>query len=537
MFKYITDLLDTRSLSPHGICLLWRPELLWTHVLSDALIFLSYMTIPAALAVILRRRRDIPYGWMIWAFALFITACGFTHLMGIWTLWRPDYGVEALVKVVTAMASVVTAVALWSLIPLAVSLPSPAQLQEVNRQLERRIAERDRAIAALEHEREERIKAEGVLIQAQKMDALGQLTGGIAHDFNNLLQGIFGAFDMIGRRAAEPDRVRKLARGGLDAAQRGADLTGKLLAFSRTRQLKLEPFLLAQMATELREMLSRTIGPSIDLRFDLLDEEPPVLSDRHQTELALLNLVINARDAMPSGGRVTIRTDGYTATDADPDLLPGRYLRLSVTDEGVGMTPEVVQRAFEPFFTTKPAGQGTGLGLSQVYGFARQAGGAARVDSQPGAGTTVSVFLPQADRAPGAGRNASAIPQAGKALPPSRILVVDDDDTVRQAATAWLEVMGQTPIEAADGLAALDLAKVVPPDLALLDFVMPGMNGAEVARRLRERIPGLKVIFVTGYASADELDPILGPDAVVLRKPYSYDDLYLAVADALSESV
>jgi len=535
MFKYITDLLDTRSLSPHGICLLWRPELLWTHVVSDVLIFLAYMTIPAALAVILRRRKDIPYGWMIWSFALFITACGFTHLMGVWTLWRPDYGVEALVKVVTALASVATAIALWTLIPLAVSLPSPAQLQLVNRELERRIAERDRAIAALEHEREERLKAEEALVQAQKMDALGQLTGGIAHDFNNLLQGMLGAFDLINRRAADPAKVRQLAEGGLNAAERGADLTGKLLAFARTRQLKLESFLLSQMAVDLHEMLSRTMGPAFDLRFDILEDEAAVLSDRHQTELALLNLVINARDAMPSGGRVTVRVDRYTAGDSEPDLKPGRYLRLSVIDQGVGMAPEVAQKAFDPFFTTKPMGQGTGLGLSQVYGFARQAGGAARIDSRPGEGAVVSIIIPVADEAPSAQRSKQEAPRAARALPPSRILLVDDDEAVRRAAVAWLEVMGQTPVEAGDGGAALDLAEAAPPDLVLLDFVMPGMNGAEVARRLRARWPGVKVVFVTGYASSDELESALGVGAAILRKPYGYDDLYQAVAEALGE--
>ena len=388
---------------------------------ADAFIFLAYMTIPAALAVIVHRRKDIPFGGMVWSFALFITACGFTHFMGIWTLWRPDYGVEALVKVVTALASVVTALALWSLIPLAVSLPSPAQLHRINQELERRIAERDRAIAALEREREDRLKAEQSLVQAQKMEALGQLTGGIAHDFNNLLQGMFSAFDMVTRKAEDPDKVRQYGQGGLAAARRGADLTSKLLAFARTRQLKLEPFPLSEMAGELREMMSRAMGPQIDLRFDIHADEATVLGDRQQNELALLNLIINARDAMPSGGRVIVRVARYLGGAADPDLEAGAYMRLSVIDEGVGMDPEVALRAFDPFYTTKPSGRGTGLGLSQVYGYARQTGGAARIDSRPGAGTTVSIFIPTADaRAPvqGVGRPAGPI---SRALPPLRV--------------------------------------------------------------------------------------------------------------------
>ncbi|MGZ3275203.1 MAG: response regulator [Caulobacteraceae bacterium] len=533
MFKYIADLLDNRSLSPHGICLLWRPELLWTHVVADAFIFLAYMTIPAALAVILRRRKDIPYGWMIWSFALFITACGFTHFMGIWTLWRPDYGVEALVKVVTALASVVTALALWSLIPLAVSLPSPAQLHRINQELERRIAERDRAIAALEREREDRLKAEQTLVQAQKMEALGQLTGGIAHDFNNLLQGMLGAFDMVTRKAEDPDKVRQYGQGGLAAARRGADLTSKLLAFARTRQLKLEPFLLSEMAGELRDMMSRSMGPQIDLRFDICDEESPVLGDRQQTELALLNLVINARDAMPKGGRVTVRIDRHDAAEDQPDLRPGRYMRLAVIDEGVGMTPEVAQRAFDPFYTTKPAGHATGLGLSQVYGYARQTGGGARIESRPGKGTAVSLFLPSAADAPRDRRARRTSAPAGRALPASRVLVVDDEAAVRQGATAWLEVMGLEPVEAVDGRSALAISDSLKPDLVLLDLVMPEMNGAEVARRLRARWPDIRVVFMTGYA--DELDTALPRGATVLRKPYGYDDLYRAMADALGE--
>ena len=535
MFKYIADLLDNRSLSPHGICLLWRPELLWTHVFADAFIFLAYMTIPAALAVILRRRRDIPYGWMIWSFALFITACGFTHFMGIWTLWRPDYGVEALVKVVTALASVVTALALWSLIPLAVSLPSPAQLQRVNQELERRIAERDRAIAALEREREERLKAEQTLVQSQKMEALGQLTGGIAHDFNNLLQGMVSAFDLIGRKAEDPEKVRQFSQGGQAAARRGADLTSKLLAFARTRQLKLEPFLLSDMAGELRDMMSRAVGPQMDLRFDVLEgEEAAALGDRQQTELALLNLVINARDAMPEGGRVVVRVDRYQAGEGEPDLQPGAYMRLSVIDEGLGMDPDVARRAFDPFFTTKPAGQGTGLGLSQVYGYARQTGGGARIETVPGKGTTVSIFLPKADEAPRAPARGQTAAATERALPRSRVLVVDDETAVRQGAVAWLEVMGLDPMEAADGRSALLVSDSQKPDLVLLDFVMPGMNGAEVAKRLRDRWPDVPVVFMTGYASADELDA-LGSNAVVLRKPYGYDDLYRAVAEALGQ--
>ena len=378
MSNFLSQLLDTRTLSPHGICLLWRPELLWTHVVSDAVIGVAYMTIPVALAVIIRRRRDIPFGWMIWCFALFITACGFTHFMGIWTLWHPDYGVEALIKVVTAMASITTAVLLWSLIPLAVSLPSPAQLRKLNADLQARIEERDRAIIELENEKAERVRAEEALLQSQKMDALGQLTGGIAHDFNNLLQAVQGSLELIRRRAADVVKVQQLVEGGLRATDRGAKLTSQLLAFSRSKQLDLQPLLIADMVADMRDMLQRSLGSAMDLRLDLDAKASPVMADRTQLELAVLNLAINARDASPAGGSIVVRTRYCAIVTADPDLKPGAYVQLSVSDTGKGMSPEVRAKAFDPFFTTKSVGEGAGLGLSQVYGVAKQAGGRGR---------------------------------------------------------------------------------------------------------------------------------------------------------------
>ncbi|HUO21169.1 MAG TPA: response regulator [Caulobacteraceae bacterium] len=526
-------MLDSRSLSPHGFCLLWRPELLWTHVISDAFIFLAYMTIPAALAVIIRKRNDIPFSWVIWCFALFITACGFTHFMSIWTLWNADYGVEALVKVVTALASVATALALWWLIPVAVAIPSPARLRQVNQELERRIQERDEAIAALQRETAERQKAEAALAQAQKMDALGQLTGGIAHDFNNLLQAIHGSLDLIRRRSEDPARVRQLAEGGIDAAERGARLTGQLLAFSRTKQLKLDTLMVSDLAAEMRELFTRAIGADIDLRFDLARDEAPVMTDRNQAELALLNLVINARDAMPGGGRVVVKTERVTVEAAEPDLAPGDYMKLSVIDSGVGMAPEVVARAFDPFFTTKPVGQGTGLGLSQVYGFARHTGGIARIASTPGTGSIVSILIPIVTSPV---RRAAPL-KAGQpvsAVAAGRVLVVDDDDSVRGVAVEALRSMGVDVLEASSGAQALGFDDSEPPDLALLDFAMPGMNGADLARRLRERWPELKILFVTGYADMQQLDGNLGPQAHILRKPYRFEDLQAALTEALA---
>jgi signal transduction histidine kinase/CheY-like chemotaxis protein len=530
MASYLSQLLDNATLSPHGICLLWRPALLWTHAIADGLISLAYLSIPAALAAIILRRRDIPFGWLAWCFALFIFACGATHLMSIVTLWRPYYGVEALVKVVTAIASIGTAIALWRLIPLAVSLPSPERLRSVNAELRQRLAERDDAIQMLQREREERKRAEEALLQALKMDALGQLTGGIAHDFNNLLQAVQGSFEMIRRRAADPVKVRQLAEGGLNATERGAALTSQLLTFARTKQLKTETFSAADMISEMREMLARSIGPSVDLRFDLDGGDLPVASDRTQTELALLNLVLNARDASPPGTPIVVRAEPYRAGSADVDLAPGAYVRLSVIDRGPGMPADVAKKAFDPFFTTKPVGQGTGLGLSQVYGLARQSGGAALIESTAGLGTQVSIFIPRAQD-----DVRETLPphetRPPTALPPARVLLVDDDDLVGATGAEMLESLGLQVRRETQCAAALDCT--VKPDIALLDYAMPGMNGAELAQRLRARWPDLRVVFVTGYADAEELEAVLGPREAILRKPYKQKELQRILGQVL----
>jgi signal transduction histidine kinase len=530
VFDFIERLFDNRLLAPHGFCILWRPELLWTHVISDALIFSAYMTIPAALAIIIKRRQDIPFGWMIWCFALFITACGLTHLMGIWTLWNPDYGVEALVKVVTAIASIATAVALWLLIPVAVSLPTPADLKAVNEELRKRIAERDLAIAELQHEKAQRQQSEEALVQSRKMDALGQLTGGIAHDFNNLLQAVQGSLELIGRRASDPAKVRQLAGGAMQAAERGAKLTAQLLAFARSKQLKMEVFVVARFLQEVRELLLGGAGEMVDLRFELESGEAAVMADRTQLELAVLNLIINARDAMDGGGRVVVRTRTLQIARPQPDLDAGDYVEIAVTDEGPGMSEEVRARAFEPFFSTKGVGRGTGLGLSQVYAVARQAGGTARIESSPGRGATILLLLPMSvELAPAEAPARKRAPVSGHV---GEVLVVDDDADVRAFATAALAALGHTVREAEGGRQAMEAVRAARPDVVLLDYAMPGMTGAETAAALLAEHPGLPIVFMTGFADAAELEPVLGR-ATVLRKPFRLDELGAALSSAL----
>lgn len=386
MLDYLQRLLGGKGLAPHGYCLFWDPALLWTHAISDALIGIAYFSIPVAMAAFLMRRPDVRYRNVAWLFVLFILACGTTHFLSIWTLWVPDYGIEALVKMVTAAASVATAVALWPLLPRAIALPSPAQLERVNQDLLLRIGERDAALAALERADQDRRATANILHQAQKMDALGQLTGGIAHDFNNLLTVVTANLERARRLAGSDAAVTDALEQARAGADRAAALTGQLLSFARRQPLNPEPHDLNALVTGLQPLLERAIDKNLTLDFQLRTGLPKVRLDRTQAESALLNLVINARDATPEGGCIAI------STQPQPD---GRVL-LEVRDTGSGMTPEVKERVFEPFFTTKGAGRGTGLGLSQVYGFIGQIGGEVDIESTPGIGTAIRILLPPA---------------------------------------------------------------------------------------------------------------------------------------------
>lgn len=396
MLHYLQSLLDSRFLSPHGICLLWNPELIWTHVISDALIGTAYFSIPIALAYFMSKRRDLAFSWVFGCFAAFILACGATHFFSIWTLWNPDYGPEALVKMATAAVSVMTAILLWQLLPKALALPSPVQLREINSVLTQRVVERDEALEALRRESEQRLRAEEQVRQAQKMEAVGQLTGGMAHDFNNLLTVIVGNLHRAQRLSGPgADGAQAALANALVGAERAAALTDRLLAFARKQPLQPAEIDLNALVGDVAELLKRTLGPQVEFDIVLACDLWPVHVDANQTENALLNLALNARDAMPEGGRLTIRTRNLPADAGPHGVAPGDSVAIEVSDTGTGMTPEVLERAFEPFYTTKPLGEGTGLGLSQVYGFARQSGGTAVIESVVGIGTTISVIFPR----------------------------------------------------------------------------------------------------------------------------------------------
>jgi PAS domain S-box-containing protein len=377
----------------------------------------------------------------------------------------------------------------------------------------------------------ERLQAEQALQQAQKMEAVGNLTGGIAHDFNNLLQGVTGSLDLIRRKADDPQRVRQWAEAGLLAADRGARLTAQLLAFSRAQKLELRPLNLALLLSGMRELLERTLGPAVRIRIAVDEKVRNVLGDETQLELAVLNLAINARDAMPDGGDLVIRAR-RRALPGDGELPRGDYIELAVTDTGAGMAPDVAARAFDPFFTTKEVGKGTGLGLSQVYGMARQAGGAARLSSTPGEGTTASLYL-----RPAAGGAAKRVAResAGKAAPEqsAHVLVVDDDPDVRRFLEESLRAMGYSATSAANGTAGLEILGCTTPDAMIVDYAMPGMTGAELskhARALDERLP---IIFASGYAETSALERAADDRTFVLRKPFRLSELQRVLSRAL----
>jgi signal transduction histidine kinase len=391
---------DLPILTPHGFCLAWDPALLDLHVISDAIIALSYYSIPLALGYFVLRRRDLAFSWVFMLFAVFILACGTTHVLDIWTLWHADYVTQGLVKAFTALASVLTACLLWPLIPKALMLPSPAVLRQANERLKAEIRNTESAVAALRKETAERERTEAMLRQSQKMEAIGQLTGGVAHDFNNLLMVIQGNLEALQRRAgSDTDTERYIARA-MRSVQQGSTLTGQLLAFSRQQPLEPVAFNLNDRVKALVDLLPGTLQPGLNVELALAADLWPAQADPNHLENALLNLVINARDAMPEGGTLRISTSNVTlaAGAAQPaEAEAGDYVTVSVADNGIGMTAEVREMAFEPFFTTKPVGSGSGLGLSQIYGFVRQSHGYVTLDSAVGEGTAVTIYLRRAE--------------------------------------------------------------------------------------------------------------------------------------------
>jgi len=421
-------------------------------------------------------------------------------------------------------------------------------LRNLNETLEERVRARTEQLAQanqrLQNEMFERERAEDALRHAQKMEAVGQLTGGIAHDFNNMLTGIIGSLDLMQRYIADgrADEIGRFTEAAVSSANRAAALTHRLLAFSRRQSLDRKTLNVNELIHSLEDLIRRTKGDPIELTLRLADDVWPISTDVSQLENALLNLVINARDAMPDGGELLIETanvylDGNDITTLEP-VKAGDYLMLAVSDNGTGMTPSVRAKAFDPFFTTKPIGQGTGLGLSMIYGFAQQSGGHVSLDSLPNQGTCVRLYLPRLNLLEPERPVVETLSAAPTATCGETVVVVEDDPAVRMLVLDLLKELGYLAHEAADASAALPLLESeLRVDLLVTDVGLPGMNGRQLAEIARQHRPGLKVLFMTGYAQkAAERQGFLEDGMDMVAKPFSIEVLANKIREMINQT-
>jgi signal transduction histidine kinase/CheY-like chemotaxis protein len=416
-----------------------------------------------------------------------------------------------------------------------------ASVRSLNETLEARVAERTAELAAANRQLvaqiDERERVEATLQQMQRLEAVGQLTSGVAHDFNNLLTVVLGNIDFLRRSGAiagDAKAKQRLAHMRL-AAERGAELTSQLLAFSRRQRLDPKPFAANAILETMHDLLQSTIGGGIVINRSFRSDLWLALADPTQLELVVLNLVINARDAMQTDGQITIETANTRvgAPEKPEEPAAGEYIMIEVADTGSGMTKEVLAKVFEPFFTTKEIGRGSGLGLSQVLGFAKQSGGGVRIETRLGEGTSVKVYLPRAasGSVPAASAATSTAPVDRKG---AIVLIIDDDSAVREVTSSILKELGYIVLEVGSGGAALDLLDRQPDiDLVLVDFAMPGMSGVEVARQVQVKCPSLQILFVTGYADKAALKDV--EERRIIKKPFVGDELAEKVNAALAK--
>jgi len=407
------------------------------------------------------------------------------------------------------------------------------RLQQLNEQLERRVRERT---AQLQHAHDEllasiaeRERAQEQLRHLQKLESIGQLTGGVAHDFNNLLTAVLGNLELLRKRVPDDPSIDRLIEGAIQGAQRGASLTQRLLAFARRQALEPRPVDMVELVRGMHDLLRRSIGPTVHMQLDLPAELPSAQADGNQIELALLNLAVNARDAMPDGGTLAIALD-LSLTEDSQDLAAGRYVRLLVSDTGDGMDDETLKRAIEPFFSTKEVGKGTGLGLSMIHGLALQLKGALRLFSERGNGTRAELWLPIADRQAARAASEPAVPEQ----PLKRrgvLLFVDDDFLISLSTASLLEDLGHTVIKASSGADALVVLRDGQAiDLMITDYAMPGMTGLQLAEEARRLRPDLPILLATGYADLPSHSDLELPR---LSKPYQQRQLAEQIAHLL----
>ncbi|AHG45685.1 PAS sensor protein [Rhizobium leguminosarum bv. trifolii CB782] len=407
-------------------------------------------------------------------------------------------------------------------------------LRRLNENLEERVRERTREVNAahqtLLEEVAQRERAEEQLRQSQKMEAIGQLTGGVAHDFNNLLMVVLGNLELLGKYVAGDAKATRLVDGAVQGARRGAALTQRLLAFARQQDLQVKPVDLADLVTGMNDLLRRSVGSSVSIETILPATLPPALVDANQLELALLNLAVNARDAMPAGGTLCISLREERVAGNGGDLNEGNYLVLAVADCGTGMDAETLKKAVDPFFSTKELGKGTGLGLSMIHGLAVQLNGALLLTSELGVGTTAELWLPATEQRPEQA-NEAALPVSDTA-PRLKILLVDDDALIAMSSVDMLEDLGHEVVEANSGLEALELIRNGQPfDLVITDYSMPGMTGAQLAEAARDILPALPIVLATGYADLPAGTDI---DLPRLAKPYNQAQLAKEISKAVA---
>ena len=385
-----------------------------------------------------------------------------------------------------------------------------AALRQLNETLEERVAERTAEL----------VKAQEALRQSQKLEAMGSLTGGVAHDFNNLLTPIVGSLDLLQRKGIGGEREQRMIEGALQSAERARVLVQRLLAFARRQPLLVEGVDLAALVREMAELIASTSGPRVKVGVEMADDLPPVRADRNQLELAVLNLAVNARDAMPDGGSLTVSASvDKVAGDHRSGLAEGRYVRLSVSDTGVGMDETVIKRAIEPFFSTKGVGKGTGLGLSMVHGLAAQLGGALALQSKRGLGTNVELWLPISEEAAERATSEDRLEPKGNL---GRVLLVDDEELVRASTADMLIDMGYSVIEVSSGEDALEwLSGGEGADLVVTDHLMPGISGVDLARQVQKKWPKMPLMVISGYAEVEGI----APDLPRLTKPFRQSEL------------
>jgi signal transduction histidine kinase/CheY-like chemotaxis protein len=413
------------------------------------------------------------------------------------------------------------------------------EVERLNGELEARILERTRELASandrLMKEIAEREKAQAALTHVQKMEAIGRLTGGIAHDFNNLLHVVNMNLELISMYAKE-EKVRPVIDRARSAARRGAKLTGQLLSFARSQSLLPKLTRVNDLLVGMKDLLEISAGPAISVQLELCEGRPAIVVDPSQLEMAVLNLAVNSRDAMLEGGVLTVSTCHRTHAQQQGELTAGEYVVVAVSDSGRGIPAQLLTKVFDPFFTTKPVGSGTGLGLSQVYGFARQSGGLAFIRSELGKGTSVELYFPAVDlEAPPLVEPLHQEPVVPQRARSGNILVVEDDGDVRRVIVECLSLIGYQVTEAANGTEGLAAMAVAKPDLLVVDYAMPDMTGAEVIAKARTLLGDVPVILATGYADMAEVERLAGKP-MILRKPFDINSLGEAVAGALEKA-